>query len=203
MSRGCAGVVKIMVALPSLRRGLLALLAVSGTFFAAQTWAVECPALLRHIFPALQDGKPQDLCQYAGKVVLVVNSASYCGYTNQYDGLEALYKRLQDQGLVVLGFPSNDFGGQEPGSDKQIADFCRTTYGIRYPMFAKSEVIGPRANPLYVALAKRSGVTPQWNFHKYLIDRRGEQVQSFGSDVRPDDPRLLRQIDALLKQAAP
>ncbi|HWT54634.1 MAG TPA: glutathione peroxidase [Rhodocyclaceae bacterium] len=192
-----------MVALPFLRRGLFALLAVLGACFGAHAGAAECPVLLRHTFPALQDGKPQDLCQYAGKVLLVVNSASYCGYTNQYDSLEALYKRLQDQGLVVLGFPSNDFGGQEPGSDKQIADFCRTTYGIRYPMFAKSEVIGSRANAFYVALAKRSGATPQWNFHKYLIDRRGEQVESFGSDVRPDDPRLLRRIDAFLKQAAP
>lgn len=184
-------------------RSLIGAVLLATCGWAVSASAAECPALLRHTFPSLQEGKPQDLCQYQGKVILVVNSASYCGYTNQYDGLEALYQRLQSKGLVVLGFPSNDFGGQEPGSDKQIADFCRTTYGIRYPMFAKSEVTGPRANPLYAALAKRTGTRPQWNFHKYLIDRRGDKVVSFGSDVRPDDAQLLNQIDTFLKQPAP
>lgn len=163
--------------------------------------AGDCPPLLDHTFPALQDNKPQSLCQYQGKVLLVVNTASYCGFTYQYDGLEALYARLKDKGLVVLGFPANDFGQQEPGSNQEIADFCRLTYGVKFPMLAKSSVVGPAANPLFVQLAKITGQAPQWNFHKYLIDRQGQSVLSFGSRVRPDDPALLGAIDKLL--AAP
>jgi glutathione peroxidase len=108
----------------------------------ASSSARACPPLLNHSFPALQDGKPMSLCQYAGKVILVVNTASFCGYTSQYDGLEKLYARLKDKGLVVLGFPSNDFGEQEPGSNKEIADFCRLTYGVEFPMLAKTTVSG-------------------------------------------------------------
>lgn len=185
-----------------LLRRFLAWAAVAGGSWAGLAQA-ECPPLLRHTFAALQDNQPRDLCQYQGKVILVVNSASYCGYTNQYDALEALYERWQARGLVVLGFPSNDFGGQEPGSNKEIADFCRTTYGIRYPMMAKTEVTGRKANPFYAALARQTGVVPQWNFHKYLIDRTGRQVLSFASGVKPDDPQLLGRIDAFLKQDAP
>lgn len=112
-----------------------------------------CPALLDHRFPRLQDDQQQNLCQYRGKVVLVVNTASYCGFTGQYDGLEKMYARYKDQGLVVLGFPSNDFGSQEPGSNKEIADFCRLTYGVKFPMLAKTEVVGSGTNPLYKQLA--------------------------------------------------
>ncbi len=130
----------------------------------------------------------------------MVNSASYCGYTNQYDGLEALHARLQSRGLVVLGFPSNDFGGQEPGTNKEIADFCRMTYGVRYPMMAKTEVSGRKANAFYVALLKKTGASPQWNFHKYLIDRSGDKVLSFGSSTKPDDKQLLEKIEVFLKQ---
>src|SRR6476469_9909339 len=114
--------------------------------------AKSCPAILHQSFNRLQDEAPQDLCQYAGKVVLVVNTASYCGFTNQYDGLEKLYAKYSKQGLVVLGFPSNDFGKQEPGSSKEIADFCYNTYGVKFPMFAKSEVVGPNVNPLHASL---------------------------------------------------
>lgn len=172
---------------------LLACLALpAGTARAAAEG--DCPPLLRQTFPVLQDGKPRSLCEYKGKVLLVVNTASYCGFTSQYDGLEKLYAKLKDQGLVVVGFPSNDFGQQEPGSDKEIADFCRLTYDVKFPMFAKSTVAGPRANPFYRELARRTGKTPQWNFHKYLIDRSGQRVLSFDSRVTPDDPALQARI---------
>ncbi len=161
--------------------------------------AGECPDLLRHSFPSLQTGEAQDLCQYQGKVILVVNTASYCGYTDQYGGLEALYRKYRDQGLVVLGFPSNDFGGQEPGTGKQIANFCRLTYGVEFPMFAKSGVTGEKRNAFHAELARRTGQTPRWNFHKYLIDRNGAHVLSFESAVAPEDRRLL---DPLLKMLA-
>lgn len=160
--------------------------------------AAACPALLQQKFNRLQDDAPQDLCQYAGKVVLVVNTASYCGFTRQYEGLEALYAKYREQGLVVLGFPSNDFGGQEPGSSKQIADFCYNTYGVKFPMFAKSSVAGRNANPLHAALAKASGTTPKWNFYKYLIDRRGAVIGSYSSLTSPDDRAFVRDIETAL-----
>jgi glutathione peroxidase len=146
----------------------------------------------------LQDEAPQALCQYAGKVVLVVNTASYCGFTGQYQGLEALYARYQARGLVVLGFPSNDFGQQEPGSGKEIADFCFNTYGVKFPMFSKTVVVGTGRSSLYAALAKASGEAPQWNFHKYLVDRQGRVTGSFASGVTPDDKRLLAAIERVL-----
>lgn len=160
--------------------------------------AEQCPPLLNHRFASLQDHTQQSLCQWQGKVLLVVNTASYCGFTSQYDGLEKLYARLKDKGLVVVGFPSNDFGEQEPGSNEEIADFCRLTYGIQFPMFAKASIVGANASPFYSQLAKASGKTPQWNFHKYLIDRSGRQVLSFASRVKPDDPALLARIDEFL-----
>jgi glutathione peroxidase len=127
--------------------------------------------LLNQQFPRLQDEKPQNLCQYAGKVLLVVNTASYCGFTPQYKGLEDLYSRYRERGLVVLGFPSNDFA-QETGSNKDIADFCENTFGVKFPMFGKSEVRGSGANPLFKELAARTGRQPLWNFHKYLVGPR-------------------------------
>jgi glutathione peroxidase len=158
-----------------------------------------CPALLDYTLPSLMD-QPTALCQFQGKVVLVVNTASRCGYTPQYQGLEALYRRYRDRGLVVLGFPANDFGGQEPASNRDIASFCELNYGVSFPMFAKSSV-APRSNPLYDALAARTGRRPEWNFHKYLIDRRGEKVLSFASAVEPDDRRLVTELERML--AAP
>ncbi|MES2743195.1 MAG: glutathione peroxidase [Pseudomonadota bacterium] len=157
-----------------------------------------CPALLKQTFNRLQDEAPQDLCQYAGKVVLVVNTASYCGFTNQYEGLEGLYAKYGAKGLVVLGFPSNDFGKQEPGSSKEIADFCYNTYGVKFPMFAKSVVSGPAPNPLFSSLIKSTGKAPAWNFHKYLIDRSGKVVDNFPSKVAPDDKRLVGAIEKAL-----
>jgi glutathione peroxidase len=160
--------------------------------------APACPALLRHTFPRLQDDAPQNLCQYTGKVLLVVNTASYCGFTSQYEGLEQLYARFQGKGLVVLGFPSNQFGSQEPGSSREIADFCFNTYGVKFPMFAKSDVRGDNANALYVELARATGTTPKWNFYKYVVDRSGQAVDSFSSLTTPNDGRLVKLLEKLL-----
>jgi glutathione peroxidase len=157
-----------------------------------------CPPLLDRSFDTLEE-KPRSLCEYAGKVVLVVNTASQCGYTPQYEGLEALYRKYRSRGLVVLGFPSNDFGGQEPGSNKEIASFCVNQYAVDFPMFAKTSVKGKEVNPLYAELAKASGKAPQWNFHKYLISRDGKQVASFDTRVEPSDPKLLAAIERLLE----
>ena len=160
----------------------------------------SCPDILHHSFKRLQDEAQQDLCQYSGKVALVVNTASYCGFTNQYEGLEGLYAKYQSKGLVVLGFPSNDFGKQEPGDSKQIADFCFNTYGVKFPMFTKSSVKGPDVNPLHADLIKATGSTPKWNFHKYLIDRKGNVVATYPSDTTPNDKKLVAEIEKALAQ---
>ena len=162
-----------------------------------------CPGLLHREMPRLQDEKPQNLCQYAGRVVLVVNTASFCGYTPQYKGLEALQARYSPRGLVVLGFPSNDFGKQEPGSNKEIADFCENTFGVKFPMFAKSRVAadaGAALNPLFADLGQRTGQSPKWNFHKYVIARDGQTVRSFGSDVEPQSAAFVATIEKLLAE---
>jgi glutathione peroxidase len=160
--------------------------------------SAACPAILNRTFARLQDDAPQDLCQYAGKVLLVVNTASYCGFTSQYEGLEKLYADLAPKGLVVLGFPSNDFGQQEPGDSKQIADFCFNTYGVKFPMFEKSVVKGPSANPLYADMLKATGRGPLWNFHKYLIDRKGKVIGTYSSLTAPDSSSLLTDIKQAL-----
>ncbi|MFC3108492.1 glutathione peroxidase [Undibacterium arcticum] len=188
---------------------LMMLLALSlglgaGQSVLAQTAApsqTDCPAVLHYSFNRLQDDVPQDLCQYAGKVALVVNTASYCGFTHQYQGLEALHAKYKPKGLVVLGFPSNDFGKQEPGNSKEIADFCYNTYGVKFPMFSKSSVIGANANPLHVALAKATGKMPKWNFHKYLIDRNGKIVGSYSSWTEPNDKTLVADIEKALAES--
>lgn len=182
-----------VIALPA-----LLWLAVGAAAWAQKPARTACPAILQHQFNRLQDEAPQNLCQYAGKVVLVVNTASYCGFTYQYEGLEALQSSYQARGLVVLGFPSNDFGRQEPGSSKQIADFCFNTYGVRFPMFSKSVVSGAQRNPLYAALFKATGTAPAWNFHKYLVDATGKVTASFPGAVEPQDPQLVRAIEAAL-----
>jgi len=157
----------------------------------------SCPAVLQHTFPRLQDEKPQSLCQYSGKVLLVVNTASYCGFTPQYQGLEALYARYKDRGLVVLGFPSNDFE-QETGGNRQIADFCENTYGVKFPMFGKSSVRGAQANAMYRQLAQATGRQPLWNFHKYLVGRDGTVVANYTSLTTPDDKALVKDIEKQL-----
>lgn len=167
---------------------------------AAGAPAANCPAVLQHRFDRLQDEKPQNLCQYAGQVVLVVNTASFCGFTQQYGALESLYSQYKDRGLVVLGFPTNDFGRQEPGSNASIADFCENTFGVKFPMFAKTTVVGAAANPMYQQLAQRTGQRPQWNFHKYLIDRSGQVVKSYASSVDPKDPSIRKDIEKMLSE---
>ena len=177
----------------------LAGLAVLSTSAAAAD-AASCPALLRHSVPRLQDDVPQDLCQYRGKVLLVVNTASFCGFTPQYEGLQKLHETYQSRGFEVLGFPSNDFF-QESASNKKIADFCEATFGIRFPMFASGAVKGDKAQPFYQALARAAGgEEPRWNFHKYLISRDGRQVRSFTSDVRPDEPAFVKLLEQWLAQ---
>jgi len=166
---------------------------ISLSLFAGNAMAA-CPALLDRKMDTIHQ-KPQSLCDYAGKVVLVVNTASECGYTPQYEGLESLYRKYRDRGLVVLGFPANDFGGQEPGSNQDIAAFCVNQYAIDFPMFAKIDL---KTSPLYADLAKATGTAPRWNFHKYLVDRSGKQVQSFDTRVDPADPKLVSAIERLL-----
>ncbi|MES0872947.1 glutathione peroxidase [Sinimarinibacterium thermocellulolyticum] len=146
-------------------------------------------------------GPEESLCQYAGKAVLVVNTASACGFTPQYEGLEALWRRYRDDGLVVLGFPSDQFGGQEPGSDAEIAEFCKLNYGVSFPMYTKSSVKGEDAIPLYRGLIDATGEAPKWNFHKYLIAPDGKTVQAFDSRVTPDSNQLRGAIEAALTTA--
>jgi len=160
--------------------------------------APPCPPLLNHTMKDI-DGTPQNLCAYAGKVVLVVNTASQCGYTGQYKGLQALHEKYGKQGLVVLGFPANDFGGQEPGSNTTIKDFCETNYQVDFPLFSKVGVKAANANPLHEGLAKATGERPSWNFHKYLIDRSGTRALSFASRVEPESKEMLQAIESLLK----
>jgi len=141
--------------------------------------------------------------EYRGQVLLVVNTASKCGYTPQYEALEAMHAKYKDRGFAVLGFPSNDFMGQEPGSEKQIQEFCTLTYGVKFPMFEKVHVKGRDATPLYRQLAKETGTTPGWNFHKYLIDRDGHVVANFPSKTTPEDPALLAKLETLLAAPKP
>lgn len=181
-------------------------------FFALLLWALAsggqalaatpgdkaaCPAVLQHTVARLQDEKPQALCQYAGQVVVVVNTASFCGFTPQYKGLEALYAKYKDQGLVVLGFPSNDFS-QEPESNAKIADFCENTFGVKFPMFVKTTVRGGNALPLFKQLAEKTGTTPKWNFYKYIISRDGQQIQSFSAMTGPQDKSFVQAVEKQL-----
>jgi len=182
-------------------RMLFALVLATGLVSAvfAGEKAANCGDLLNHEVRMLGSEERVNLCEeYAGKVVLVVNTASKCAFTPQYDGLEALYDKYRDRGLVVLGFPSNDFGEQEPGTERQIQNFCRLTYSVRFPMFAKTHVRATSADPLYRALGETAGRYPRWNFHKYLLNREGRLVADFPSAVAPENDALVRAIEALL-----
>jgi glutathione peroxidase len=143
------------------------------------------------------EGEPQPLSLYKGKVALVVNVASECGYTPQYQGLEKLYEAYKDKGLVLLGFPSNDFGGQEPGDGKQIRAFCSSKFHVTFPMFEKVQTKGPGQSPVYAFLSDKNG-EPKWNFHKYLVGKDGKVVAAFPSAVEPDSPDLTKAIVAAL-----
>jgi glutathione peroxidase len=165
--------------------------------FGAPAMAARCPSLLSSKVTNML-GETGDLCEHAGKVLLVVNTASFCGYTPQYKGLQALHERYKSKGLVIVGFPSNDFGKQEPGSNKEIADFCDRTYAVKFEMFGKISV-GPGASPLFDALASATRKRPEWNFHKYLVARDGKTVASYPSDVDPESPQFVAKVEELLR----
>ena len=155
--------------------------------------------LLDQDFRALASDNTINLSEaYAGKVLLVVNTASKCGNTPQYDGLEGLYQEFADDGLVVLGFPSNDFMGQEPGTEEQIQEFCRLTYKVKFPMFEKVSVKKNNAHPFFAALAAEAGTYPTWNFHKFLIGRDGKLITEFSPRTQPYDERVVAEIKAAL-----
>ena len=158
-----------------------------------------CPEALNFVKRTLVGDKEVDLCkEYLGMVVLVVNTASKCGFTPQFEGLEALYRKYRERGLVVLGFPSNDFGGQEPGTAQQIQEFCKNTYAVEFPMFEKTSAAERNADPLYKTLGRLSGEFPQWNFHKYLIGRDGKLIASFRSAEDPQGATVIQQIEKVL-----
>jgi glutathione peroxidase len=180
------------------------LLCAAAVALVSITLAAQAPKTVASLYDlkttTLVGSKPADLAQYKGKVTLVVNVASYCGYTPQYKGLEALHRELKDKGFAVLGFPSNDFGEQEPGTEQEIADFCRLTYDVTFPMFSK--VItkpGPEQSPVYRLLGT-SGNLPQWNFAKYLIGKDGRVIAFYPSDVTPESPTLRNAIAKALAQ---
>ena len=152
------------------------------------------------------EGKPEALSVYRGQVLMLVNVASKCGYTPQYEGLEALYKTYKDRGFAVLGFPSNDFGGQEPGGNQEIADFCRATWGVAFPMFQKLHVAGPKQHPLYALLTglpEPLGGPVEWNFQKFLVARDGRVVDRIAPATTPEDQELKNKIEVLLDESAP
>ena len=180
-------------------RPLFCLSALLLAFSTGLAHAADCPALLKHRFTTLQ-GQPLDLCAQQDKVILVVNTASKCGYTRQFEPLEALSRRWRDQGLLVIGFPSNDFN-QELASNQEVAEFCKLTYFVDFPMIEKAKVSGAQAMPFYRQLAAATGQAPRWNFHKYVIAPGGKQVWAFASEVEPDSPQLLKVIQPYLRTA--
>lgn len=151
--------------------------------------------LLDHNFRRLASDEQVNLCEaYAGKVILVVNTASKCGLTYQYEGLEKLHQEYSEQDFVVLGFPSNDFFGQEPGTEEQVQDFCKLTYGVQFPMFEKTVVKGDEAHAFYQGLKEQSGTYPRWNFHKYLIGKNGKLIDDFGPRTKPYSTKLMTRL---------
>ena len=205
-----------------MKRPRTLLLALLSLTLISEVSMAACPDLLNHKMNDL-DGKPIDLCQFAGKVVLAVKTASYCGNTPQYKGLEALYGKYRDKGLVVVGFPANDFGAQEPGTNAEIQEFCTTHFGVQFPMYSKIQVTGDDKHPLYRHLTsaqpktenrdamekqlKGYGMTPTsapevlWNFEKFLVDRSGKVVGRFAPDTTPDAAPLLKAIESELAKA--
>ena len=178
-------------------RGVIGVIMLFGGMYAGPALATACADTLDFDKRRLAGDEVVRLCDaYMGKVVLIVNTASKCAYTSQYEGLEQLYERYRDRGLVVLGFPSNDYGGQEPGTEAQIKTFCRLTYSVKFPMFEKTHARQDVADPLYRKLGSLAGEYPRWNFHKYLLDRDGKLVGSYPSAVRPDS--LSEKIESLL-----
>ena len=161
--------------------------------------ANQCPKALDFEIKRLGEERVENLCMYKGNVILVVNTASKCGFTPQYEGLEKLYREKKGQGFVVLGFPSHDFY-QEPAPEQDIKDFCNLTYDVKFPMFTKVNVRGDNAHPFYKNLAKETNSSPKWNFWKYLIDRDGKVVESYSMVTNPNGQKLAKKIDELLSK---
>lgn len=173
--------------------GLVALLILSPAF-----GAQECPSLLKFMKRKLNSQETVNMCEeYNGKALLIVNTASYCGYTPQFKGLEALYSEYKDKDFVVLGFPSDDFN-QESNDESKTAEVCELTYGVKFPMFEPTSVKGDNAEPLFRMLAKETGEYPSWNFNKYLVDKQGNVVSHYGSRVKPNNNKLVADIEAAL-----
>jgi len=164
---------------------------------AAPAVAAECPRLLNHRYATLQGGQV-NLCDYADRAILVVNTASKCGFTPQFEKLEGLYKKYKDKGLMVVGFPTNDFR-QELATNKEIGEFCLLTYNVGFPMVEKTSVTGAAADPLFKQLNEATGQPPTWNFHKYLITPGAREVYSFNTRVEPDAPEIMAKLTPLLK----
>jgi glutathione peroxidase len=187
-----------------MRHTIIALMAAAAVVHGTTTLAGDAPMAADSLYSlktTTLDGKPADLSQYKGKVALAVNVASKCGLTPQYEGLEKLHKELSGKGFTVLGFPSNDFGGQEPGTPEEIVTFCKKNYGVTFPMFSKLVTkAGPEQSPIYATLGKGGGELPAWNFAKYVIGKDGKVVRFFGSKVTPDDKELRAAIESALAE---
>lgn len=189
-----------------MRASLTALLSAlaAGSILSDAPMAAPAGSAYDHTFQSI-DGKPLPLAAYRGKVLLVVNTASFCGFTPQYTALQALYQAYEAKGLVVIGVPSNDFGGQEPKSDAEVKQFCQGAFGITFPLTAKYHVRGSEKHSFYSWTAETLGAMdgPWWNFHKYLVGRDGKLVQSFGSRTEPQSPAVVAAIEAELAKPAP
>lgn len=169
--------------------GLLACLAGSAV------QASDCPDVLKFMKRKLNSQETVNLCSaYQGKALLIVNTASYCGFTPQFEGLEAMYEKYKDQNFVILGFPSHEFN-QEASSEEKTAELCELTYGVKFPMFEPTDVKGEDADPLYRMLTKATGQAPSWNFNKYLVDRQGNVVRHYDSKVTPTDDDLIADVE--------
>lgn len=169
-------------------------------FISGGLMAQDCPDILKFVKRKLNSQETVNLCEaYAGKTLLIVNTASKCGFTPQFDGLEALYSKYKEQGLVVLGFPSNDFK-QEHDDEAKTAEVCELTYGVNFPMFETTSVRGNQADPLYKMLASQSGTTPKWNFYKYLVAKDGTVIDAYGSFAKPNDSAFIQDIERALAQ---
>lgn len=167
----------------------------AALIISATASANQCPDVLKFMKRKLNSQETVNMCsEYKGKTLLIVNTASYCGFTPQFEGLEKLYKDYKDEGLVVLGFPSHDFN-QEDDDEGKTAELCELTYGVKFPMFEAIAVRGDDADPLYKMLAKKSGTTPKWNFYKYLIDKEGNMVDSYSSFTKPTDKKFIKTIE--------
>ena len=165
--------------------------------FSQTAMSNDCPKVLNTKLNNLT-GESVDFCKYRGKVILAVNTASYCGNTPQYEALEALFQKYNEKDFVVIGFPANNFGNQEPGSNEDIQNFCKLNYGVSFPMVEKTDVVGPNTNAIFKQLQTMTGDAPQWNFHKYLISRDGEQAFSFTASMDPMNAKLVKRLEELL-----